>query len=265
MKKGIALLIGLVSAPVWGQTVVYSEDFQSGMPANITLLNNDGLVPDASVSEFANAWIAVVNPDNPSDTVAGSTSFFDPAGQADRWMITPAIALGAYGNWMYWDARSHDPSYPDTYLVLVSTTDTQTASFTDTLFSFAGEYPVWTSREVNLSEAGLDNQTIHLAFVNRTDDGFKLYIDDIRVEMEDPSSVNELSSIQLRVYPNPTSEVLQVSCDQGVDEVVIVDIFGKEILRSFGLSVDVRDLPTGSYFAKVKGDFGFAVSRFVKR
>lgn len=264
MKKGIVLIASLLSAPLWGQTVVYSEDFQSGLPVNYTLLNNDGLTPDASVSAFADAWISVADPDNPSDLVVGSTSFFDPAGQADRWLITPPITLGAFGNWAYWEARSHDPSYPDTYYVLVSSTDTQAASFTDTLFSVGGEYPDWTSREGNLSELGFDGQTIYLAFVNRTDDGFKLYVDDIRVEMEDPSSVHELTTVQISVYPNPVSEVMHITSDQDVTSVIVLDNLGKEVIFSTNTSIDVHQLPSGSYFAKVNGDFGSALLRFVK-
>lgn len=265
MKKGIVLVLGLISTTTWGQTVIYSEDFQSGLPVNYTLLNNDGLTPDASVSEFSDAWISLSDPGNPSDTIMGSTSFFNPTGQADRWLITPAITLGSYGNWAYWEARSHDPSHPDTYYVLVSSTDTQAASFTDTLFSYAGEHPDWTSREGDLSALGLDNQTIYLAFVNRTEDGFKLYVDDIRVEMEDPSSVSELTSIRLQAYPNPVSEILQITCNQAIESIEILNSFGQPVGYCTSSSIAVSNLSTGTYFARVTGEFGSTTLRFVKR
>ena len=85
------------------------------------------------ISEFTSAWITTIDPIDSTDTIAASTSYFSPAGTASRWLITPQLSLGAFGNYINWNARSHDPSFPDDYLVLVSTTDSQITSFTDTI------------------------------------------------------------------------------------------------------------------------------------
>jgi len=179
MNKTLIAIALLIGTQAMGQIEIYNEDFQSGLPVDYLIVDNDGLTPDPQVIDFADAWIELVDPDNAADTIMGSTSFFDPVGQADRWLITPAITLGAYGNFLYWEAKSHDPSFPDGYYVMASSTDTQISSFTDTLVIISAELEDWTSREVNLSEKLLDGQTIYIAFVNRTDDGFKLYVDDI--------------------------------------------------------------------------------------
>ena len=54
MKKTFALL-GLltISVAVQGQIEIYNEDFEtSGIPATYTIVDNDGLTPNAAVSEY---------------------------------------------------------------------------------------------------------------------------------------------------------------------------------------------------------------------
>lgn len=264
MNKGILLAFALFTIELNAQVEVYNEDFQSGLPVNYTLLNIDGLTPHASVAAFSDAWIPLTDPENDADTIMGSTSYFEPAGQANRWLITPAITLGAYGNWAYWEAKSQDPSFPDDYFVLVSATDTQPASFTDTLFSYGGENPTWTSRSGDLSELGFNNVTIHLAFVNRTEDGFKLYIDDIRVEKEDPVGVNEISNNTVRIYPNPSSDFIYLSDNVTVENLKAFSTEGQMLMEAAETKVDIRALPMGTYLLQIRTETGISYARFVK-
>lgn len=264
MIKQTLLAITLLSSPTFAQTEVYNEDFQSGLPAAYTIIDNDGLTPDAAVSEFADAWIELVDPDNINDTIMGSTSFFDPVGEASRWLITPAITLGTYGNIAYWEAKSHDNSFPDDYIVLVSSTDTQLTSFTDTLLMVNSEYPTWTAREGNLSELGLDNQTIHLAFVNQTYDGFKLYIDDIRVEIEDTASINELEPLQISVFPNPTNGIIHVSGIASINEIRLIGMDGTVLSSSTSNTIDLSLFASGRYLIEAKSDLRIARTLVIK-
>lgn len=254
MTKTISILaLGLISINVSAQTQVYSEDFQNGLPVNYTMFDNDGFTPDLAVIEFADAWISLADPSDSTDSIVGSTSFFDPIGQADRWLITPSIVLGAYGNSLYWDAKSHDPSFPDGYMVLASRTDDQIASFTDTLVSIAEESADWNYRELNLSEAGLDNETVHIAFVNRTDDGFKLYLDSISVWKEDPVGLNTLAPFEVNVYPNPTNGKVNISGD--FDFVNVHSSTGRLLLESTSNLIDLSYYDSGIYLISVqKGD-----------
>lgn len=264
MIKKIFVLLPFVATQAIGQTEIYNEDFQSGLPATYTLVDNDGFTPNAAVSQFANAWIELTDPNNPNDTIVGSTSYFEPVGQSDRWLITPAITLGNFGNIAYWEARSHDPSFPDSYFVLVSKTDTQLSSFTDTLISVTSEYPDWTSREGNLSELGLDNETIHLAFVNRTNNGFKLYIDDIRVVEEDPAGIQQLDIVKISIYPNPSSNTIHISGIQDIRSVMIISMDGKRIAQGSEASMDISTLEAGRYLIEVNSDTEVARSYFIK-
>jgi hypothetical protein len=269
MKKLILTILIATSGVAYSQTTVHMEDFQSGMPAGYTVVDNDGLTPDQAVSEYTSAWITVQDPDNPSDTVAGSTSYFEPIGTADRWLITPAVTLGGYGNYLYWNARSHDASFPDSYQILISVTDDQITSFTDTLDAISMESELWQSRSLNLSELGYDDvQTVYFAFVNRTNDGFKLYLDDIQVDIEDPRGlrpvgIDELAKNSFIVYPNPSNTHINIPIER-FNHVEILDLSGMRVLTSETHQIDVSSLNTGNYFIKVYTNDSVLNSRFVK-
>lgn len=253
---------------VSAQTTILSEDFQSGIPGSWTIVINDTNIVDASVAEFAPGWIALADPDNTTDTVAGATSFFEEPAEADRWLITPAFTVGAYGNFLKWEARSHDPSWQDGYYVLVSTSGTDLVSFTDTIATIGAEQSEWMEWEVNLSAKGYNSQTIHVAFVLRSYDKYKLYLDDINVRMEDPVGLDELAnqpSIQL--YPNPASDFVIVKGEQ-VEKVSIYAMNGKRVLHQStvsGQEISVAHLQPGTYIVETQTASGIARKKLVKR
>jgi hypothetical protein len=192
MNKFITLASFLIAiSNLQAQTLVLMEDFQAGIPNSWTILNEDGKTPAMAVQEYDEAWISKADPDSSSNNTASATSFFNSSGQANRWLISPALIMGDYGNAVSWKAKSHDASFPDDYVVLFSKTGTAKTDFLDTIFFIQGENGDWTERKVNLSNQSLDNQTIYIAFVLNTTDGFKLYIDDFTVTQDDAAKVTE--------------------------------------------------------------------------
>jgi hypothetical protein len=247
------------------QTDIFTTDFQTGIPVNYSVVDNDGLTPDAQVANFSDAWISLQDPENSADTIVGSTSFFSPTGTASRWLITPAISLGAYGNFIEWQAKSHDASYPDDYMLLVSTTDNQISSFTDTIYTVIGENFEWTTRQVSLSANGYNSETVYLAFVNNTEDGFILYLDDLHAWKEDPVSVNEIAAaIQVNVYPNPMTEIVNVETSAQLIQIELLSLNGDLILSSKNASLNLSNYPVGVYFLKVVTEEGIVVKRIIK-
>ena len=264
MKQLLTLAFTWMILPAFAQTVILSTDFQQGIPANYSIVDNDGNSPDPLVAEYTSAWISVVDPENALDTVAASTSFFTALDSASRWMITPPLALGAYGNYIEWNAKSHDPSYPDDYLVLVSATDNQVASFTDTIGFIEGENFEWTNREVNLFTQGYHDQTIYVAFVNVTLDGFKLYIDDIEVRKEDATGLQEPNPIDFVIFPNPSSETIYISSPEKVGNVEIYDLNGMLIQESNETTLNVQSLPNGVYLLRCQVN-GISITRRITK
>lgn len=167
-----------------GTDIVFSEDFQGeDIPAGWVLIDNDGLTVDANVAQFTEAWIVALDFDDATETefVAMSTSWYNPAGTADDWMITPSIAVTP-SNLLSWRGEAQDANFPDGYTVYVSTTD-QTivgCQANPPLFTTPAESgAVWTDHLESLADYSGEN--VHICFQNNATDQFILMIDDVTV------------------------------------------------------------------------------------
>jgi hypothetical protein len=264
----LVLLLSFLSIFISGksQTVLLSTDFQQGIPNQYSVVDNDNNLPNVAMTEFIgqNTWIVLPDPENPADSVAAATSFFETADSADRWLITPQINLATFGNFISWNAKSHDPSFPDDYLVLLSTSDNQPASFTDTIGNVEQENFEWTNREVNLSTLGYNDSSIYVAFVLRTYDGFKLYLDDISVRGEDPLGIAENKEEQIVVYPNPTSDILHIQSQFPIEKVQLVSMSGEFLKTEFNSAINISEFATGSYLIQVSTAKGITSKRVSK-
>lgn len=249
------------------QTSILSETFNSGIPNNWTVVIDDTSTVDPSVIAFEDGWVTLVDPVDSTDTIVGSTSFFTVSARANRWLITPPLALGAYGNILKWQGRVHDPSYADGYKVLISTTDNQLASFTDTLRLIAEESETWLEREINLSDSGYVSQTIYIAFVNNSFDKFKLYLDDFSVRIEDPLSVVEAAALEWGIYPNPSTEFITIQTVTPLENIEVYAINGQQqkVEVTNDKQLNVRNLEKGVYLLTVSTASGTYTKRFIKK
>lgn len=264
MKLLASILFAFVFVQAQAQTNLLQTDFQAGIPTNYTLLNLDAAAPHPQVLEYASGWITVADPENTSDTVAAVSSYFEDADSANRWLITPQLQLGSFGNFISWEAKSHDPSFPDDYLVLVSTTTTDPSAFTDTIGSVQEENFEWTFREFNLSGAGYNDSTIYVAFVLRTLDGFKLYLDDIQVRKDDPVGLVENKSFDIVVYPNPTSDQISIQNASDFQKLELCDLNGKTLISSLNSSVQLTALSSGTYLLRCYTTRGVCTKKISK-
>ena len=82
-------------------------------------------------------------------------------GNTNDWLITPPIQASIDLRIKWWD-KVESASYPNTYSVLVSTTDNNIASFTNNLGTFTCTNTVWTQHTLNLD--AFTGNTIYVAF-----------------------------------------------------------------------------------------------------
>lgn len=259
------LTLVLTFSKINAQITLFNVDFQNGIPSIFSMIDNDGLTPDPAVSEYTSAWISTIDPSNVTDSIAASTSFFSPVGTANRWLITPKVKLGSFGNFIEWNARSQDASFPDDYLVMISRTTPTIAAFEDTIAKLSAEYVDWTTRIVDLSLKGFNDDSVYVAFVNKTNNGYKLYVDDIRIWKEDPASLIEVSNVNtVDVFPNPSTDFLKISTIDAFKSATIYTLNGQEILTSTNQKIDVHALENGVYFISIATSKGIVSVRFVK-
>ena len=166
---------------VWPQEGLDVEDFEDGeIPPAWTLHDEDGNTPAEMVSFIDEAWIAAMT--GSGDWVAVSTSWYSPAGAADDWLVTPAIALSD-ASVLTFEARAPDVDFPDGYEVRISTTGPSVADFmaNDALLDVAEEDDDFVVHTIDLAAAGYVDQIVWLAWRNDSDDQYLLQVDDIAV------------------------------------------------------------------------------------
>ena len=277
MKLKTTFLIAVISiftGQVSGQIVsVLNENFNSGIPAGWQSIDADGNTPHSAVAFAGNAFSTHIDFDTTGtgDSILIAASWFDPAGMADNYLITPQITLEANGNQLFWQAMSKDPSYPESYEILVSTTLPVIDSFhaEPALHSISSEYPDWTEYVLDLDQYA--GQQVYLAFRHTSNDKFLLCLDNIRVVADLQLGISGPAIQQeINLYPNPAAGNLFIKTAGENISCKVTDISGREfvtpvISNSGGtINLSTAELPAGVYIILVNVDGILSHSRFIR-
>lgn len=259
MKRPILLAIPFLMTVIsFGQTTILSEDFNAGFPAGWQMVDNDGLTPNESsaVNYIDEAFVMIENPDSTGigDSILVATSWFDQAGEADNWLILPNLTMGSAGNYISFDARSMDASHPDGLEIRVSTGGVNLWEFfsLDTVvYANVAMNPLWTNYTLSLDSLDIAGQPVFIAFRHISTDNYILALDNIKVVIDDPVSLQERVN-SLSLYPNPSSNGFFYS-DFLIEDYEIYDLTGKLVINGQIKShlVDLSSLEKGSYLLKV--------------
>lgn len=166
-------------------TTIYEENFntlQAGeIPTDWQVLDIDTLIPNDNISYLTKGWQRILDFKDSSNIAMASPSWYKAPGSSDDWLITKKIHTGN-NSCLSWYAYSQDIYFPEKYDVLISTTGTDTASFTnDTLQilkAVPGEFYSENYRSVSLAD--YKNKDIYIAFRQRSYDKFVLVLDNVR-------------------------------------------------------------------------------------
>ncbi len=175
--KRILTLLFLGSLFVESQAqVLLSQGFESGVLAPFTAVDVDGKTVHPNIAASAGPTWSVRGT---TSHVIVSTSWFNPVGQADDWLISPAVTIEQANTFLTWQAWSPDAAFRDGYEVRISTTDNAIPSFTTVALTVPAENTTATNRSLKLDQ--YIGQTIYFAFRNNSIDKFLLYMDNISV------------------------------------------------------------------------------------
>jgi len=216
-KKIISLLALSLVVNINAQVFNAGFENNNGTPlSQFKTINADGLtVPEwGQVQEFnTEAWIQFY--DGYDNKIAFSTSYYSPEGQANDWLITPAITIPSEGTpTLYWKGKSYDFEYTDSYAVKVSATNDSPESFT-TLTQIDAEQPFdYASHTLDLSD--YKGKTIYLAFVNNTNSGTYLALDDLYISQSADCVMPSLDGFSVSNL-KPNSVTINWSSTSGIN------------------------------------------------
>jgi hypothetical protein len=184
------------------------------------------------------------------------------------WLISPQIQLLATGNSLSFWAKSCDSNFGnEKFTVYVSTTDTNTASFTaisaNPVSSPADS--AWHLYTYNLdSYAG---QNVYIAITCTSHDQFGFAIDDFKVVGNSTLGTSEIkTNDDISIFPNPATDFLTLKSSVKIKNVEIFDVSGKKINAELqGDKIEVRNLPLGSYLLNVKTEGRNYTQKFIKK
>ncbi len=188
MKKiYIIAALSLAATAMQAQKVVFSCDFEEGMPSTFATYDLDGNEPSRSMKSYGLtegvAWAAFNDGEN---TALYSGSWYKIPGTSNDWMVTSPIRVEDVRNILSWRAYALDAKHPDGYSVYISTTGNRPEDFVDSpVYTVAAESGQWQQHAVSLADyVGRD---IYVAFVNNSTNCNILAIDDINVFAYDHS------------------------------------------------------------------------------
>lgn len=216
-KKIISLLALSLLVNINAQVFNAGFENNNGTPlSQFKTINADGLtVPEwGQVQDFnEKAWIQFY--DGYDNKIAFSTSYYDPEGQANDWLITPAITIPNTGTpTLYWKGKSYDFEYTDSYAVKISETNDDMASFT-TLTQIDNEQPFdYASHTLDLSN--YKGKTVYLAFVNNTNSGTYLALDDLYISQSPDCMMPSLDGFSVSDL-KPNSVTVNWSATSGIN------------------------------------------------
>lgn len=259
---------------VMAQTVIFSEDFESvpndgSIPSNWTLIDADG---------DGENWYSLIGYENdgmPGNN--GSSGFLTSASWVggtiltpNNWVITPQINLGN-GSMVKYYVCAQDASYPDDhYGIFISTTGTNPANFTllfeETLTASRAQ-GVWFERNIDLSS--YDNQQVYIAWRHyNCSDAFRMNLDDISVSTGNVG-ISETATVDVTIYPNPVSDVLNVKSPESIDHLELYDALGRMVISTENISgngsIDISNLESGVYILRVRTADKVGEYKVVKR
>ncbi|MFK8038026.1 MAG: choice-of-anchor J domain-containing protein [Crocinitomicaceae bacterium] len=250
------------------QTVLLDEDFSSGIPSDWTTIDVDQLTPSGDVSYVTDAWISFTTS---FDTCAVSTSFYSvnssQVSKSEDYLISPKLNLQSFGHLLTWESKSFDANYPESYLVLLSTTDSLPSSFTDTLKIVSNVAPNWISHSVNLFTSGFADQSVYIAFRNTSEDAFLLGIDNVKLTTNDPANLKKSSVLNsITAYPNPVRNILNFN-EAISASFEVVNMTGQIQLSGSVTEnkINLEQLEQGVYFLVLKFSDSNLVKKIVKQ
>jgi hypothetical protein len=133
-----------------------------------------------------------------------------------------------------------------------------TFTFTNSLYSLS---PGLDPTEYDFISSTLTGNTV--ANVNGVDNLNLQYTNTASLGVQD---VKIVRSAGIGIYPNPTSDILNIQTDSKINAVSVVDLTGRKLnVKLDGDKVNVQNLPSGTYLINIETKDGISTEKFIKK
>lgn len=130
-------------------------------------------------------------------------------------------------------------------------------------FNFEELGYVLTTNWNNSNDVYFDEDKAHVYIASADVGVVKFEFDLENLTVSEPIFVSQSS---IRIYPNPTSDVLNISSKEEIETINIFDLTGKKVISSAEKSISVAHLPKGNYTLSVKHKNGkISSEKFIKK
>ncbi|WP_312323298.1 T9SS-dependent choice-of-anchor J family protein [Soonwooa sp.] len=250
IKKLSFAALFLVGFAGFSQTVIFSEDFETESGRNSWI--NEDRDGDGEKWEFDNSEV-----DAFSGYYATSWSWFMEAFTLYNTLTSPIINLPNNADKtlsLKFDIGAFDADYfQEHYAVYVipassNFTGTETPVFEETLD--AGY--MQEAKHVNVDISQYAGQAVQVVFRHyNCTDLLVLILDNIQVIEEAKLATSDANKIGIKIYPNPTSDLIKVEGLNNIEKIRVFDMSGNIVLETKASEANIQNLTSGHYLVNI--------------
>lgn len=241
-------------------------NFEDGnLPAEFVFrVEDSGTVNPGAGDEFNEEGWGLFNIQNHElygQYVLAGATWLDGATKADRWCVLPAYCP-TEDSYLVWDASSFNPTYLETYSIMISTNGDDPFYYT-THEEFVAESADFKTRGVALGEYAQPGATINVAFRLRSKNCEALILDNIALYGGELAGVKDAT-----VSPEPRivvkDNMIQVTSNDA-KAILLYDMSGRLVAQASGAYMVVDGVAAGAYVVKVLTDDTAHSSKVIMR
>lgn len=83
--------------------------------------------------------------------------------------------------------------------------------------------------------------------------------------IEFTTGLNEKQFVDVVVYPNPTSGIVNINSSTQCERIELADLSGRVIITTKSTKIDMSELPSGIYFVNIYSDNGMITKKVIKQ
>ena len=238
------------------QTELLNQNFNTGNLSSWTFIDGDMAAPynDPMVTDLSSSFHLVEDYDslNIGDSIMAANSWFNDTIPANNFIITPALTFTNNGNYLNFQAKSLDGSYPEALQVYCSQYLDRDSILNSILFFDTIALPnIWTNFQIKLNGISL-NTPLYIAFRHYSNNRYIMALDNINVITNDLTNQQKLTPYNFSAYPNPSRGYINIRSNIYNEYINIYNTIGKTVWSGLVDRNVLVFLPKGIYFLKNK-------------